>query len=108
MSSEDAADVIINNQEETKQTLPSSTPNATLQYMEEKVKEICSLKNDNEKQQYLINQLEQALKEQKRIADTYKDYADVFTPEEYSDRITELAMDAEMEEVFTEHKRWGE
>ena len=108
MSSEDAADVIINNQEEAKQTRPSSTPNATLQYMEEKVKEIFSLKNDNEKQQYLINQLEQALKEQKRIADTYKDYADVFTPEEYSDRITELAMDAEMEEAFTEHKRWGE
>ena len=108
MSSEDAADVIINNQEEAKQTLPSSKPNNTLQYMEEKLNEIFSLKNDNEKLQQLIAQLKLNLKEQKQIADTYKDYADVFTPEEYSDRITELAMDAEMEEAFTEHKRWGE
>ena len=63
---------------------------------------------DNKKQQHLINQLRQDLIEQKQIADRYKDYADVFTLKEYSDKITELAMDAEMEEVFTEHKRWGE
>lgn len=109
MSSEDAVDVIINNQEETKQMLPPSKPNNdTLQYMEEKLNEIFSLKNDNKKQQHLINQLRQDLIEQKQIADRYKDYADVFTLKEYSDKITELAMDAEMEEVFTEHKRWGE
>ena len=108
MSSEDAADVIINNQEETKQTLLSSKPNSTLLYMEEKLNEIFSLKGDNEKQRHLINQLEQDLKEQKQLTEHYKDFADILTPEEYSDRITELAMDAEMKEVYTEHKRWGE
>ena len=108
MSSEDAADVIINNQEDSKQTLPSSTPDATFQFMEKKITEILLLKGDNEKQRHLINQLEQDLREQKQLTEHYKDFADMLTPEEYSDRITELAMDAEMEEAFTEHKRWGE
>lgn len=112
ISSEEAAKSIVKQQKQCQQETTIQTHNAGFsiptQYVEEKLFEIASLKGNNQKQQHIINQLEQNLKKQKEIADKYKDFADVLTPEEYSDKITELAMDAEMEEVFTEHKRWGE
>ena len=110
LESEDAADIVINNsgkieQPQQSQTVPvTSIPASTvsIDYIERNVREKIELENKVKEQ---AKETAIILKRMERQSKELKDYQDTFTTAEYIDKVGDLTLQAEQDDIFLYHEK---
>lgn len=103
IDSEDAADVIINNQIQVNKTVAQvenglMDSNTSFDFLEQKIREKIILEQEKEQQARQIKELEDRLK-------YGNDFADVFAISDYLDQISKNAEEAEQDDIFIYHQK---
>ena len=110
LNSEDAADIVINNnikieQPQQSQSVPvtsASTISPTIDYIEKNIREKIQLENKVEEQSKLIEQQE---REGRVLKKELQDYQETFSTAEYIDKIGDLTLMAEQDSIYLYHEK---